>query len=195
GKSTVVSNLGLALAEIKQRVLLVDADMRKPRLHHIFGIPNDWGLSDLLQGKPAPEGPNAGICETSYPGLYLLPAGSETVGTASLLYSAKVAEMLRESRSEFDMVLIDTPPMLTMPDARVVGRLADAVILVIRSKQTTRDMAQTAIQRFAEDGTRVLGTVLNDWDPKSSPNGYYGYGYGHKSHCGYYYQRDTGTES
>ena len=72
------------------------------------------------------------------------------------------------------MVIIDTPPMLQMPDARVLGRLADAVILVTRAGQTTRDAAMAASQRFAEDRTRVLGTILNDWDQTSSRSGYYG---------------------
>ncbi len=190
GKTTVVSNLGLALGEIGQRVLLIDADMRKPRLHQIFGISNDWGLSDVIQCKPAPDDRTLAVCETSYPGLYVLPSGPEPAGASSLLYSARVAEILREFRNKFDMVLIDTPPMLTMPDARVVGRLADAVIVVIRAKQTMRDMAQAAIQRFTEDGTRVMGTVLNDWDPNASSSGYYGY----KSHYGYYYHKDSGAQ-
>jgi Mrp family chromosome partitioning ATPase len=77
------------------------------------------------------------------------------------------------------MVIIDTPPMLQMPDARVLGRLADAVILVTRAGHTTRDAAIAANQHFAKDRTRVLGTILNDWNPKSSPGGYYGYYKGH----------------
>lgn len=73
------------------------------------------------------------------------------------------------------MVLIDTPPMLQMPDARVVGRMADAVLLVTRAGVTTRDAAVAAHQRLSEDRIPVLGTVLNDWNPKKSPTGYYGY--------------------
>jgi Mrp family chromosome partitioning ATPase len=76
------------------------------------------------------------------------------------------------------MVLIDTPPMLQMPEARVIGRLVSAVVLVLRSGQTTRDIAQAALQRLYDDGIVVMGTILNDWNPKSAPNGYYGYGRG-----------------
>ena len=76
-------------------------------------------------------------------------------------------------REEFHTVIIDTPPMLQMPDARVLGKLADAVVLVVRSAETTRDEAAAAAQRLAEDGTRVLGTILNEWDPrKTSHPGY-----------------------
>jgi Mrp family chromosome partitioning ATPase len=77
-------------------------------------------------------------------------------------------------RMEFDMIMIDAPPMIHLADARVLGRLADGVILVVRAGQTTTESALFASQRFAEDGTRVLGTVLNSWDPKTSQR--YGYG-------------------
>jgi Mrp family chromosome partitioning ATPase len=84
-------------------------------------------------------------------------------------------ELLARLKQDFDMVLIDTPPMLQMPDARVVGRMADGVILVTRAGKTTRDAALAANQRFSEDRIRVLGTILNDWNPKTSSSGYYGY--------------------
>jgi Mrp family chromosome partitioning ATPase len=85
-----------------------------------------------------------------------------------------MSRLLKRLRTEFDMVMVDAPPMIHLADARVLGRLADGVILVVRAGQTTTDSALFASQRFAEDGTRVLGTVLNSWDPKTSR----GYGYG-----------------
>jgi len=86
-----------------------------------------------------------------------------------------MSTFLRRLRGEFDMILIDAPPMIHIADARVLGHLADGVILVIRAGQTTTESALFARQRFAEDGTRVLGTILNSWDPKSSTTGYGGY--------------------
>jgi receptor protein-tyrosine kinase len=80
-------------------------------------------------------------------------------------------------RREFDMVIIDTPPMLQMPDARVLGRLADAVILVVRSARTTKETVAAAGQRLAEDGTRLLGTVLNEWDPRKTSHAGHEYVY------------------
>jgi capsular exopolysaccharide synthesis family protein len=197
GKTTVASNLGLALAEIHRKVLLIDADLRKPRLHEIFKLPNDWGLSDLLQGKESNPFHKSLVTGTGYGELYLIPAGSPTQQAGSLVHSPKMAELLAGLRQEFDTILIDTPPMLTMVDARVLGRLADGVILVVRSRQTTREMAQAAAQRFAEDGTPVLGTILNDWNPKATAGGYYGYYRGYYSRPYYYYHhRDTeGTEN
>lgn len=179
GKTTVASNLALALAEIGRRVLLIDADLRLPRLHKIFDAPNDWGLSDLLEGKEPPGGRETMLFGTKYPGLYLLPAGTSNGGITSLLHSPRLPEFLEKMRQEFDTILIDTPPMLTMPDARVLGRLAGAVILVVKSNGTTRETALAAKERLREDGTRVLGTILNQWDPRNTSHYSYGNQYYH----------------
>lgn len=176
GKTTVVSNLAIAMAEIRHNVLVIDADLRRPRVHDVFNIPNERGLSDLLREQTlGDENINALIRKTEIPGLEVLPSGPSTHAAANLLYSPNFAELLTRLRKQYDMVLIDTPPMLQMTDARVVGRLSDAVILVARAEQTTRDALVAASQRFSEDRTRVLGTILNCWDPKRAPAGYYGY--------------------
>jgi capsular exopolysaccharide synthesis family protein len=177
GKTTVASNLALALAEIGRRVLLIDADLRKPRLHQVFNVSNAWGLSDLLDGTKPPEGSEAMVVGTDYGELYVLPAGSAASSISNLLHSPRALELLQRMRREFDMVLIDTPPMLQMPDARVLGRLVDGVILVVRAARTTKETAAAASQRLADDGTRVLGTVLNEWDPRKTSHSGYEYGY------------------
>jgi capsular exopolysaccharide synthesis family protein len=180
GKTTVSSNLGIAFAKINRRVLIIDGDLRKPRMHDVFGVPNEFGLITLLKYGPVePEVLDSVLRQTSIPELFVLPSGLATQNTANLLHSAKLPELLAQFKREFDMVIIDTPPMLQMPDARVLGRLADAVILVTRAGHTTRDAALAARQRFEEDGTRVLGTILNDWNPKSSTGGFYGHYQGH----------------
>jgi capsular exopolysaccharide synthesis family protein len=184
GKTTVSSNLAIALAEIRRKTLLIDADLRKPRIHQIFDLPNDRGLSTLLVERTLTEEVMSGIVqETSIPDLFVLPSGPSS-GTG-LLHSPMLPELLKRFKREFDMVLIDTPPMLQMPDARVVGKQADAVVMVVRAGQTTRDAAIAARERLAEDGTRVLGTILNDWNPTKSPNGYYGYSNGYGYYRGY----------
>jgi capsular exopolysaccharide synthesis family protein len=167
--------LALALAEISQSVLmqsalLIDGDLRRPRLHEIFGVPNRWGLADLLEGKTPPDGCEGMVYKTCYRNLSLLPSGTSTVNVGALLHSPRAVAFLKRMREEFHTVIIDAPPLLNMPDARVLGRLADGVVLVVRSAQTTRDAALAANQRLTEDGTRVLGTVLNQWDPRKTNN-------------------------
>jgi capsular exopolysaccharide synthesis family protein len=190
GKTTVASNLAIALAEVHQRILLIDGDLYKPRLHEVFDLPNDCGLIDLLGKRKL----SAGVSlkdvaqETAVQGLSLLPSGPQSAGATHLLYSPALLDLLRQARQDFDTVVIDTPPMLELPDARVLGRAADAVILVVRAGKTTRDATLAAKQRFSEDGTLVLGTILNDWNPKSGPGGYYGSYHAHYKGYSRYHQ-------
>jgi capsular exopolysaccharide synthesis family protein len=193
GKSTVASNLGIAVAEVNQKVLLIDADLRKPRIHDIFNLKNDHGLSDLLQSTDSSTAlPQGIIQETNVANLYVLTSGKSTSAATSLLYSGRMPELLKALRNEFETIIVDTPPMLQIPDARVVGRMVDRVILVVRAGKTTRDAIMAANQKFAEDGTRVLGTILNDWNPKNSPGGYYGY---YNGYYNSYYKHGYGAES
>lgn len=173
GKSTVVSNLGAALAEIEQRVLLIDADMREPRLHEVFNVPNTWGLSDLLREKKTiKNSPLEALARHIENGVHVLPSGPGPSSVTNLLYSSRMSELLQRFRSEFDFVLIDTPPILDISDSRILARLADAVILVVRAGRTSREAALAAKNRLLTDGVPVLGMVLNAWDLKSSRYGY-----------------------
>jgi receptor protein-tyrosine kinase len=179
GKTTIASNLGIALAEIGRRVVIVDADMRKPRLHQVSGQANSWGLNEILQDRdPVMEYPCETLArKTAIPNLSVVVSGRGSGGAASLLHSPRLAELLKRLREEFDFVLIDSPPMLQLADSRVLGRLANGVILVIRSGRTHQNLAAASVQRFHSDGTRVLGTILNDWNPKASNQSYYPYSY------------------
>jgi len=184
GKTTVTSNLGIVMAEIGRRVLLVDGDLRSPKLHDVFQMSNSWGLCDVLRSSNPID--NCGLLQlvrhTDIPGLDLLPSGPCRESPSHLLYSPRVAELFRRVQEEYDLVLVDSPPMMQLADARVLGRIADGVVLVLRSGQTTLALAQLAVQRFAEDGTRVLGTVLNSWDPRSSEGTDYTYSYREYAH-------------
>jgi capsular exopolysaccharide synthesis family protein len=177
GKTTVVSNLAVALAEINRRVLLIDGDLRKPRLDRILGEPNGWGLSDLLrESEPLHERPlDYLVQKTKIPNVHAVFSGRRTSNASNLLHSPRLPELIERFRQEFDAVLIDAPPVLGLPDARVLGHLADGVILVLRAGQTTLETARAARQRLGEDGTMVLGTILNAWDPKEAKYGYYSY--------------------
>src|SRR5439155_13307991 len=110
---------------------------------------------------------------TKIPNLDLLTSGSSRQNVSSLVYSDRLNEVIRIARSEYDMVLIDTPPMVNISDARLLARQADGVILVVRSAVTTRDAALLAKQRFADDGIEIMGAILNGWNPKTRGYGYY----------------------
>jgi capsular exopolysaccharide synthesis family protein len=176
GKTTVVCNLAIALAEINHRVLVIDADLRRPRMHNVFGVKNDNnGLSELLlKQEPLDEAAlRAAVRATHIPNLFVMPAGRSRFNAASLLHSERLPELLRGLRQQFDTIMIDTPPMVNIPDARVLARLADGVILILRSAHTTRDAALLAKQRFIDDGIPVMGTILNNWNPNTPGYGYY----------------------
>lgn len=182
GKTTTISNLALAFAETNRSVLLIDCDTRKPKLHRMFDVSNDSGLLDLLTEKEPLD--SAGVFRhwrnTRFPGVCLLPSGKENESAPALLHSRRLHELLILARAQFDVVLIDTPPMLHLADARIVGSMVDGVILVVRSGQTSRESLVTVNRRLGEDGIPVLGVVLNDWNPRAA--GYYGY----ESYTDYY---------
>jgi polysaccharide biosynthesis transport protein len=168
GKTTVVSNLAIALAEMNRRVLLVDGDTRKPQLHRIFQVDDSPGVSEILAGQSAPV-----LRETNVPNLVVLPAGASA--NASLLFGSRLSDLFTLLRKQFDVILVDTPCVLNLPDARMFGLQADAVILVVRADFSTRGAIQLARQRLQDGGNWLLGTILNDWNPKTGP---YGCGYG-----------------
>jgi polysaccharide biosynthesis transport protein len=171
GKSTITSNMGITLAGLDSRVLLIDGDLRHPTLHSRFGIDNAHGLSDLFRDD-ARHGDRSLIRPTPVKHLHILPAGPLTHDTA-ILYSERMADLIQQVRGEFDYILIDTPPMLHIPDARAVAKLADGVVIVIRANQTDRDAVWTIRKRLDDDGTPVIGTILNGWNPKKSRSYYY----------------------
>jgi capsular exopolysaccharide synthesis family protein len=182
GKTTVTVNLAIALAEISQRVLVIDADMRRPRVHEILELGAGPGLAELLREKEPLNGQplDKYIRPTQIPGLSAMRSGRSGGTVSNLLHSPRLPELLERLRKEYDSVLIDTPPVLHISDARVLGRLADAVILVLKAGKTTRDSLLMAKQRFLEDGTPLMGTILNHWNPKQG-------GYNYKHYDGYYY--------
>ncbi|MBL8295586.1 MAG: polysaccharide biosynthesis tyrosine autokinase [Bryobacterales bacterium] len=176
GKSTISSNLAVALAEIERRVLLIDGDLRKPSLQRLFDVTGKPTLVDLLRGAEPVNEMIFGqlLAQPEIPNLFLLPAGELRGRTTSLLHSPRLHELLARFRESFDVVLIDTPPMLHLPDARIISQFADGVVLVIRAGRTTQETALSAAQRFAEDGTPVLGTILNSWSQTKEYGSTYG---------------------
>ncbi len=175
GKTTVTSNLGVALARSKRRVVLIDGDLRKPGLHRAFSVPNDRGLRNILRGEvdllhcPVDE-----LCQpTAIPNLSVVSSGTGDEEVVELLHSQRMSELLARLSQEFDLVLIDTPPMLHMADARIFAGHADGAILVLRAGSTSRDEAATARDLFEHDRVRMVGTILNGFDPQREGRGGY----------------------
>ena len=166
GKTTIVSNLGIALAAISNKVLLIDGDMRRPRLHKLFDEANSWGLSDLLREKNAVDGLPVDVLvkRTSIPHLYLLPSGAATDNIFGLLYSGWMSRLLPLFREEFDYVLVDAPPCLEFADARIMARYTEGLVLVVRADHTDRRTARTAVQQLRSDAVPLMGVILNRWD-------------------------------
>ncbi len=165
GKTTTVANLGISLAEIGRRVLLIDGDLRRPRLGKLFGLQFATGLSDaLLAEGTGSVSLDSVIRPCTVPGLYVLPGGSEPANISKLLHSAHLDRLIELARSEYDFVLIDSPPMMGMADARLLSRNADGVILISRAGETSPEQLGEAKERLADDGTPVIGTILNGCD-------------------------------
>jgi capsular exopolysaccharide synthesis family protein len=175
GKTTVASNMAIALAGAGGRVLLIDGDRRRGRLHKVFGCANTQGLSELLLRHSFEENlvPDGFVVPTMVPNLLLLPSGRAALHTSDPFYSTRMEALVDHFRTKFDSVIIDTAPLLHLPDARILGRLGDGVILVLRAARVRRESAAAVEQRLFQDGIPVLGTVLNDWDPKKNGYGVY----------------------
>jgi capsular exopolysaccharide synthesis family protein len=173
GKTSLVSNLGIAFSELGRKVLLVDADIRNPRLHSVFGLNNENGLANILEAGDRAEFEPA-VQQTDVRLLSLLSSGpcNHTHPSSSLLHSPAMATLLERARRTYDYILIDTPP-LTLADARVLGPLTDGVVLVLRAGDVRMDSVVAAEQLLERDGSRILGTILNDWDPRSNGYGIY----------------------
>jgi len=177
GKTTVATNLAIALSQIGRRVILVDGDLRKPCLGHIFETTSEIGLSELLDmSDPIDEVPSGKfVFHTPIPNLAVLPTKAANDGISTKLHSSRMRALLERLRKEYDHVIIDSPPMLQIADARVLGWLSDGVLLVLRARKTTKDAALAAYECLLQDGIHVVGTVLNDWNPdKSDKYGSYG---------------------
>ena len=168
GKTTVTSNLGVALSKSKMRVVLVDGDLRKPNLHNAFAMENGTGLRNVLRGEFDMKRVNlsAFVHKTELPNVSVISAGEGDEELMELLHSPALPQLLDRLSAEYDMVLIDSPPTLHMADTRILAREADGVILVFRASTTTLDAAAMARDLFDRDGIPLVGTILNDFDPQ-----------------------------
>jgi polysaccharide biosynthesis transport protein len=181
GKTTVVSNLGIALSETGRRAVIVDADFRRPRLSKVFGCSTQTNFASLLLDDSPVEDYTLDQISipTSFPGLRILPAHDTPPNVATLIYSERLPRVFERLSREFDVVLVDVPPILFPADARVIAEYCHGVVLVIRAGHCARDGISAAVKCLHEDGVPILGTVLNGWVPSGPKSGmrYYNYYY------------------
>jgi tyrosine-protein kinase Etk/Wzc len=178
GKTLTAANLAVTLAYDGLRVLLVDCDIRRPRVHGLFHLPRAPGLMELLTASGAPGGPRLpAIRDTSVVGLSILPCGALPSNAANLLSGTRMKVLLQELREQYDIIVLDTPPVLATADAGIVASLTDGVLLVVRAGATDKNAAQRACQQLANVGARVIGTVLNDPGGQVAKEGDYYYPY------------------
>lgn len=168
GKTLTAVNLALTLSEsYHQKVLLIDADLRRPSIHEVLGIPNRSGLSDLvLTGGKVGRAVEVSRC------LHVLTAGHPQANPLAMLTSERVSMLVEEAAKEFDWVLLDTPPIGLLPDAQLVARLSEGVIFVIAAGVTPYQVIRKSIDQIGKD--RIVGTVLNRVKAENLPNEAYG---------------------
>jgi capsular exopolysaccharide synthesis family protein len=172
GKTTTAVNLAMALAQSEKRVLLVDADLRKPRMHKIFKKSNQKGLSNYLAGGSGENLLQQGPLEN----LTLVTSGPVPPNPSELLSSQRMEQMLADLSRKFDVIVCDSPPLMSVADARILSRLFDGTILVVRARQTSFDLAGKAIKSLTDVNAALLGMVINALDLKKSDY-YYNYYY------------------
>ena len=165
GKSATISNIAISFAQMGERVLAIDADLRKPRLHKIFQVRNTIGLSDVLTGRADLE---EAVQKTPVAHFFLLPSGPHPPNPAELLNSRKMKELLAVVRDRYEIILIDLPPVLAVVDPVIVAAMADMTIIVLKTGKTTRKPLLRAIDQLRKAKARVAGVIFNDADTRKS---------------------------
>ena len=159
GKTITTANLATVLAQGGERVLLVGADLRRPRLHELFGAPLSPGLTTVLLGEASPEASVYAVDDV--PGLHLMPPGPPPPNPAELLDSTRARDLFATLATRYDAVIVDSPPVLPVTDAQVLARAADAALLVVAYRETSRRGLTRAIELLGQVDAPLVGTVLN----------------------------------
>ncbi|MEW5987144.1 MAG: CpsD/CapB family tyrosine-protein kinase [Chloroflexota bacterium] len=169
GKSTTIANLAVAMAQGGRRTILVDCDLRRPSLHTLFNLGNDFGFTTLLlDEKGAPP-----LQKTPVDNLWLLTSGPKPPNPADLLGSRQVDRLIATLKEQADMILFDVPPVIAVTDAAVLGAKVDGVLLVVNAGKTRRDHAQRAKELLEKAKVRIVGVALTNAPRDSALGGYY----------------------
>ena len=173
GKTTTATNTAISLAQTGARVLLIDADMRRPRMHSVFGISNNTGLSTLLSSSLVESEVLTTIKMDDKTKLNVLPSGPIPPNPAELIGSEQMANLLKIVQRHFTHVVVDSPPINSFTDGVLVASMVDGVILVVHSGRSSRQVVRRAKQILQDVGARIFGVVLNNIDINSHDNYYY----------------------
>lgn len=172
GKTTSSINLGITFAANGRRVCLVDADLRRPSLHHAFGMGNELGFSSLIRGEGTPD---QVIQPTPQEGLFVVGSGPRPSNPAEMLGSPECRAALDTLNEHFDLVIIDSPPVVAVTDAVVLSADVDGVVVVVKSFKVARDLVLQAKRMLTDVDARLVGVILNDFDIQRKSYGYYYY--------------------
>ena len=183
GKTTVASNLAIGFAQAGQRVLLIDADMRRPRVHEVFGRRQEPGLSNVMVGNAKA---SQSVHKTGVPGLWVMAAGHLPPNPAELLGSQRFRDFVTSLKEHFDLILIDSPPVMAVTDAVIAAHAANGVVFVVGSEMTSRQAARAAVEHLEQGRVHFVGAILNRVDLER--NSYYYSNY-YRHEYGSYYQR------
>jgi len=170
GKSFISINLAQAFCQINERIILIDMDMRKPKVHKAFGFELKPGLSEFLTGSLTLD---AAIRKTPVSNLSIITAGTIPPNPSELLVSGKVHALLGELRTKYDRVIIDSPPILSVPDSAILVSIADGVVLVIKGASTRMEAAVKAKQKIVESKGKIIGAIVNNIRPEKEDSYYY----------------------
>ena len=173
GKTTNAINLATVMAQNGSRVLLIDADLRKPRMHRDFNIPHAPGLTNRIAGANADDSSSSAIVPTSVEGLFVMPSGNQAPNPAELLSSERMTRIINMASRAFDHVIIETAPILGLADSLVLARAVDGVIMVTASGKTTKDSIKASTRRMQQVQAPLLGVVMNQVDMDSPDYAYY----------------------
>ena len=171
GKTTFISNLAYLVGQRGKKVILVDLDLRKPKVNRVFDVPNHDGLTDYLSGKITYE---KLIQRSDELGVDYIVSGEKTTAIINVLEANKLTELLKKLREEYDLVLLDTPPVIAVSDALYIAKNADGVIFMVAQNIAKKALVKEAVQTLKRNNVNIIGTILTQVDLK---RGEYGYGY------------------
>jgi capsular exopolysaccharide synthesis family protein len=172
GKSTTVANLGVTFAMAQKKVLVIDADLRRPILHRLFGIPNNLGLTHSLSDAADFD---QVLSPTKVQNLWVVTCGIIPPNPSELLGSQKMRAFLDRAMAQFDMVLLDSPPISSLADASILGAIVDGVLFIVKVNMANRELIAKARDQLETVGANIVGVALNDVDVRR--DGYYRYYY------------------